>query len=160
MLRASQDDLVAARASGVAIYRLRLLALAISAFFVGVSGVLMGHYLGTLSVRAFWLDTTFLTLAMLIIGGRMSVAGAVIGVLSVRFLVEALRQLEQGVSVGDTALSLPDGTQEVALAVGMVLFLVLRPAGLMQGRELQWPVSWFRRGPPASEVDPDNRTAI
>jgi branched-chain amino acid transport system permease protein len=139
MLRASQDDMVAARASGVAIYRLRIMSLVVSAFFVGMSGVLLGHYLGTLSVRAFWLDTTFLTLAMLIIGGRMSVSGAVAGVLTVRILVEILRQLEQGITIGAITLGLPDGTQEVALAIGMVLFLVFRPTGLMRGREFGWP---------------------
>ena len=155
MLRASQDDMVAARASGVAIYRLRVMALTISAFFVGISGVLLGHFLGTLSVRAFWLDTTFLTLAMLIIGGRMSVAGAVVGVLTVRVLVEVLRQAEQGMTIGGTILGLPDGTQEVALAVGMVLFLVFRPAGLMRGRELTWPFNVSRKKP----ADSDDRSS-
>jgi branched-chain amino acid transport system permease protein len=157
MLRASQDDMIAARASGVGIYRLRVMALAISAFFVGISGVLLGHYLGTLSVRAFWLDATFFTLAMLIIGGLRSVTGAVVGVLTVRVLVEVLRQFEQGVTVGDTAFGLPDGTQEVALAVGMVLFLVFRPSGLMAGRELSWPFYRLRRKSAASPDVPRSR---
>lgn len=140
VLRASMDERIAAEAAGANVYLMRLFALVVSAFFVGISGVLMGHYLGTLAVSNFWLDTTFLTLAMLVIGGMSSVTGAVVGCIGVRLLVEVLRQLEQGVSIAGIAVSIPDGSQEVTLAIAMILVLIYRPSGLMVGRELRWPI--------------------
>ena len=41
----------------------------LSAFLSGVAGVLLGHFLGTVRVENFYLDLTFLIVAMLVIGG-------------------------------------------------------------------------------------------
>jgi branched-chain amino acid transport system permease protein len=148
MLRASQDDLIAAHASGVPVFSLRVLALVLSAFFVGVAGVLLGHFLGALSVRTFWLDLTFLMLAMLIFGGRRSVTGAVIGAFSVRLLIAVFRILEAGVNLGPVRASIPAGTQELILAVAILLVLSRRPGGLLGGRELNWPLRSTAPGTP------------
>ena len=139
ILRASREDEVAARAAGINVYLLRLGALALSAFFVGIGGVLYGHYLGTISVDVFWLDMTFISLAMLILGGMSSLAGAVLGVVSVTILIELLRRIEQGFEVGSVTISAPSGLQEIVLALAMVAVLVFRPAGLLGGREFTWP---------------------
>lgn len=142
-LRAAREDEVAARALGIDIYRQRLIAFTISAFFVGIGGVLYGHFLGVISIDVFFLDTTFLTLAMLIVGGMRSLAGAVIGVLVISAVIEALRRLETGIDIGGFVVSVPSGTQEIVLAVAMLLIFLFRPRGIMAGRELQWV---FRRG--------------
>lgn len=144
-IRASRDELVAAQASAVNVYAVRLFALVVSAFFLGIAGVLMGHYLGTLAVSSFWLDTTFLTLSMLVIGGMSSVTGAVLGCVGVRLIIETLRQLEQGITIDGTVIGIPDGSQEVVLALAMILFLLYRRDGLMAGRELRWPLKGWRR---------------
>jgi len=140
LLRASQDDLVAARASGVRVLGLRVIALTLSAFLVGVAGVLLGHFIGALSVRTFWLDLTFLMLAMLIFGGRRSVTGAVVGAVLVRALITGFRALESGVTVEGVTLTIPPGSQEIVLAVAMLLVLAGRPGGLLGSRELVWPL--------------------
>lgn len=139
MLRASRDDEVAATASGVAPVRLKLGAFVLSAAMVGVGGVLHANFLGILTVDAFYLTVTFLTLAMLIIGGVGSLSGAVIGVLFVTLIVEVLRGFESGVMVGGAVVQLPGGLQEVGLGVIMILILVLRPSGLTRSREISWP---------------------
>jgi branched-chain amino acid transport system permease protein len=148
MLRASQDDLIAAHASGVPVYTLRVLALVLSAFFVGVAGVLLGHFLGALSVRTFWLDLTFLMLAMLIFGGRRSVTGAVVGAFTVRLLIAVFRILEAGVNLGPFRASIPAGTQELILAVAILLVLSRRPGGLLGAHELNWPLRSTAPGTP------------
>ncbi|WP_283179295.1 branched-chain amino acid ABC transporter permease [Gemmobacter sp. 24YEA27] len=140
MLRASQDDLIAARASGVPVLLLRILALSLSAFFVGVGGVLLGHFLGALSVRTFWLDLTFLMLAMLIFGGRASVTGAVLGAVLIRSVISGFRLLESGVTLGESRFSLPSGSQELLLAIIILVVLTRRPGGLTRSRELTWPL--------------------
>lgn len=145
-LRASREDAVSAKASGVNVFVVRLIALVISAFFVAIAGVLYGHYLGTISVDTFWLDMTFISLAMLVIGGSRSLAGAVIGVISVTTLIELLRRVQEGVTLGGTTISAPDGLQQIALAVIMILILIFRPQGLMGGREILWPFRDAKEG--------------
>ena len=69
LLRASREDEAAAEAAGIHIVRHRLIAFVICAFLSGVAGVLLAHFLGTVRVETFYLDLTFLIVAMLVIGG-------------------------------------------------------------------------------------------
>ena len=65
------------------VFQQRLIAFVISAFFAGLGGSLYAHFIGTISVAAFYLDLAFVTLAMLVVGGMNSLSGAVIGVISI-----------------------------------------------------------------------------
>jgi branched-chain amino acid transport system permease protein len=136
MLRASRDDEVAARASAVKILRMRLVAFVLSAALVGVGGGLYAQFLGILTVDPFYLNLSFITIAMLVVGGMSSLTGAVTGVVAVTAIVEILRFLERGLSVRDVTLALPQGSQEIGLGIVMALILVFRPTGLSRGREL------------------------
>ncbi len=140
MLRASRDDDVAAASSGVEMQRVRLAAFVASAFLVGVGGALYAHFLGVLTTDAFYLALSFVTLAMLVVGGLNSLTGAVVGTLAVTAIVEVLRALERGLDAGGTHLALPRGTQEIGLGLALALVLIFRPAGLSGGRELRWPM--------------------
>jgi len=136
-LRASREDEVAADASGINMYRHRLISLVVSAFFAGVAGALFGHSLGVLNPNSFYLGVTFITLAMLVVGGIGSLTGAVTGVLVLSIIIEALVRMERGIAVGETTLALPTGAQEIIIGIIMILVLILRPAGLTGGRELR-----------------------
>ncbi len=136
-LRATREDEVAASASGIDMYRHRLLSLVISAFFTGVAGALFGHSLGVLNPNSFYLGVTFITLAMLVVGGIGSLTGAVTGVLVLSILIEGLVRMERGVDLGGTTLALPTGAQEILIGIVMILVLILRPTGLTGGRELR-----------------------
>lgn len=139
MLRASRDDEVAAKSSGVGIVKVRLIAFVVSAIVVGVGGALYAHFLGILTADTFYLSLTFVTLAMLVVGGVGSLAGAVAGVVTVTAVVEGLRHLEAGVSFGAMTVHLPQGSQEIGLGVVMALIMIFRPSGLTRGREVPWP---------------------
>lgn len=136
MLRASRDDEVASRASGVDVKRVRLIAFVVSAAIAGAGGGLYAQFLGILTVDPFYLGLTFITLAMLVIGGMSSLSGAVLGVVAVTAIVEILKLFERGVEIGTSRLSLPLGSQEIGLGVVMALILIFRPDGLSRGREL------------------------
>lgn len=138
-LRATREDEVAARALAVNIIKHRLIAFVVSAFFAGLGGVLLGHFLGTLRIESFYLDLTFLTFAMLVVGGMKSLTGAVLGVLTISALSEGLRQLEAGVTVGNMNFAFPAGLAEVVLALVMLLTLIFRPRGLANDREVPLP---------------------
>jgi branched-chain amino acid transport system permease protein len=135
-LRAARDEAIAAQASGVHIERERLIAFVLSAFVCGVAGVLYAHFLGIVTPDAFFLGTTFIALAMLVVGGMYSLSGAVIGVVLISTIIQLLRWLERGVPLGDLTLAIPSGSQEIAIGIVMIVILVLRPAGLMGNREL------------------------
>ena len=136
-LRATREDEVAASASGINMYRHRLISLVLSAFFAGVAGALFGHSLGVLNPNSFYLGVTFITLAMLVVGGIGSLTGAVAGVLVLSIMIEGLVRMERGVEIGETTLALPTGAQEIIIGIVMILVLILRPAGLSGGRELR-----------------------
>jgi branched-chain amino acid transport system permease protein len=141
LLRASREDEAAAQASGVNVVLHRLIAFVISAFLSGVAGVLLGHFLGIVRVENFYLDLTFLVVAMLIIGGRGSLTGAVAGAVVIAVLTELLREIEIGFQVGNATIAAPAGTGDVILALIMLLIILFRPDGIAAGRELTWPFS-------------------
>ncbi|NDW54307.1 branched-chain amino acid ABC transporter permease [Aliiroseovarius sp. PrR006] len=143
-LRATREDEVAAAASGVNMYRHRLLSLVLSGFFTGVSGVLLGHSLGVLNPNSFYLGITFITLAMLVVGGIGSLSGAVIGVLVLSVLIEGLVRFERGIDIGGASFALPSGAQEILIGIIMILVLIIRPTGLTGGRELRLPAFRWR----------------
>jgi branched-chain amino acid transport system permease protein len=138
-IRATREDEVAASASGVSLYWTRLFAFTLSGFVMGLGGVLQAHYLGTVSINTFFLSLTFLTLAMLVVGGMRSLAGAVVGVVVVTGIIDIFRRVEAGVTIGGSEWSLPAGTQELVLAAVMLLILIFRKDGIMGGREIGLP---------------------
>jgi branched-chain amino acid transport system permease protein len=136
LLRATREDAAAARAVGVSVYRQRLIAFALSGVLAGLAGGLYVHLL-PLNTEALYLDLTFITLAMLVIGGATSLWGAVVGALAVSALDSFLAVAENGVSVLGWTLDLPAGTRVVVVGALMALVLILRPSGLTGGREFR-----------------------
>jgi len=139
LLRASREDEAAAQATGVNVVLHRLIAFVISAFLSGIAGVLLGHFLGIVRVENFYLDLTFLIVAMLIIGGRGSLTGAVAGAVVIAVLTELLREIEIGFQVGKTTIAAPAGVGDVILALIMLVIILFRAQGIAGGRELTWP---------------------
>jgi branched-chain amino acid transport system permease protein len=135
MLRAARDEDSAARACGVPIYWLRVLAFTISGFFSGMAGVLLAHHLGTISIDTFYLDMTFMLLAMLVVGGLRSLSGAVAGAVVVSLIIEVLRQFQFGLTIAGFEVALPPGSVQIGVALAMLFILIYRRDGLMMGRE-------------------------
>src|SRR5207247_6607291 len=102
------------------------------------AGGLLVHLFGTITPDEVYLDLTFLTLAMLVIGGASSLLGAVVGALVVSGLDSFLSQAEDGIHIG-FRFDLPEGSRLVVLGAFMALLLLLRPAGLTGGRERSAP---------------------
>jgi branched-chain amino acid transport system permease protein len=155
-LRASREDPAAALASGIRIHRQRLVAFAVSGGLAGLAGALLVHQLGSITTEQVYLELTFITLAMLVVGGMNSLWGATVGALLISFLDTYLGRAEDGLDVGISQVTLPDGSSFVVLGVLMVLILVARPSGLTGGREFRLPGLGRRGGseppPPATEA--------
>jgi branched-chain amino acid transport system permease protein len=135
-LRASREDEVAARAVGVRVPVDRGVAWVLSAFLTGVGGALYSQVIGTLTPTLFYLDLTFVIVAMLVIGGQRSLTGAVVGTLVVTVVSEVLRRAEDGSLLGLVTIPEREGVRNVGLALVMLVILLVRPSGLTRGREL------------------------
>jgi branched-chain amino acid transport system permease protein len=140
MLRASRDDEIAAKASAVDVVKVRLIAFVISAFLIGAGGSLYAQFIGILTPDIFYMGLTFITLAMLVIGGIGSLTGAVVGTVAVTLIIESLRGLEKGFVVAGQTFALPHGSQEIGLGIVMALILIFRPQGLAGGVEISPPL--------------------
>jgi branched-chain amino acid transport system permease protein len=160
-LRASREDDIAAQSIGVDITRARRLAFILSAMVVGAGGFLFAEFQTSFNPDQFYLGITFLTIAMLVVGGVNSLAGAVIGTIVITAVGELLRRIEEGTSIGPVTIPSRSGLREAGLAAIMLLILIFRPRGLTGGRELPWPslggfrpADWrrgFRRRRPAAD---------
>jgi branched-chain amino acid transport system permease protein len=138
MLRATREDPAAAAAAGISIYRQRLLAFTISGALAGLAGGLYVH-LQPLQAGGLSLDLTFITLAMLVVGGSGSLLGAVVGALALNGIYSFFSAATNGVDVLGWNLTVPSGTAEIVLGTLMAVVLILRPNGLTGGRELSLP---------------------
>jgi branched-chain amino acid transport system permease protein len=93
--RAIREHEEAASAMGVNIVRYKIMAFVISSFFAGLAGGFFAHYVGTLTPNSIMeIPRMGLVIAMSVIGGIESLAGAVAGAILVEFLQEYLRELE------------------------------------------------------------------
>lgn len=143
MLRATREDAAAARAVGVSVYGQRLVAFTLSGALAGLAGGLYVHLL-PVSSEQLYLDLTFITLAMLVIGGATSLWGAVVGAVAVSAVDSFLAEAENGVHIAGGSLDLPSGTRIVVVGALMAIVLILRPSGLTGGREIPLPRTLVR----------------
>ena len=129
---AIREDELAAEASGIPAFRMKVLSFVIATFFAGIAGAFFAHHARFVSADSFRLDETFVILTMLIVGGLGSLAGPVIGAVALVILPEASRFLAEyrGVVYGliliGVILFRPDG---VAGVPG-----IIQPRGLLARR--------------------------
>jgi len=127
-LRAVRDDPTVASALGKPVLVLRIKAFAIGGAVMGVAGSLHAFYLTYIDPSQFTSIITAYAFMAVILGGRGSNLGLLIGSCTIISLIEATRFLKD-------ALNIVDGVQLFALrlglvGVGIILLLLLRPQGL------------------------------
>ena len=151
-LRAARENEVAAAASGVNVRRSRHMGWALSIMLSVTVGALYGSFLGAFSPKDFYFDLIFTLIAMLIVGGMLTVSGAVAGTVLLAGVVQILRQAETGIDLG--ALHIPGifGLPQLGMGLALLLTIWRRPLGLMGLRELgpDWPKRKIEPMPPAA----------
>lgn len=128
---AIRDQDIAAEVMGVDLFRYKLLAFAVSSFFVGLAGALTAHYRSIVTWERFTVDVSVLYLAMIIIGGLGSVTGSFFGATFMTLLPAILTNLGRALK---TSLPFIDSiipfVQQATFGLVIILFLVLEPEGL------------------------------
>lgn len=137
-LRASREDYYAASAVGINITRVRYLSFVLSAGIAGFGGGLFAHYITSFTPNAFYLIETFNVLAMLVVGGPSGISGAVVGTVLVTIAREGVRAVENAINLNRWLPFEVIGLTEVFLATALIVTLILRPQGILGGRELRW----------------------
>ena len=137
-LRATREDLMSAPALGISIQKVRWVAFTLSGALAGLSGGMYVHVAGTWQVQDYYLVFTFLTLAMLVIGGSASMWGAIAGTLVVTAVGQILLLWEQGKSIVGLKIDLPNGARSLIIAATLVGMLLWRSSGITKGQELKF----------------------
>ncbi|MDE0066798.1 MAG: ATP-binding cassette domain-containing protein [Acidimicrobiaceae bacterium] len=137
LARAVREDELAARSSGVYPVPHRMSALMLSVGLVALGACLRVWLVGTVSPERFFIDYTLLTLTMLVVGGRSSVTGAVVGTVTVTALTEITRVASgPDFNAGPFDAVLRPGLTDICLGLAMLGFMVLRPNGFLDDYEI------------------------
>jgi branched-chain amino acid transport system permease protein len=128
---AVRDQDIAAAAIGVNVTRAKVTAFAVSSGFVGLAGALTAHYTETVTWERFTLDVSILYLAMIIVGGLGSIAGAVYGAIFIGLLPALLTEAVDILSSSMPALTdqLP-ALRNAVFGIAIIVFLLVEPRGL------------------------------
>jgi branched-chain amino acid transport system permease protein len=135
-LRATREDSLSAASVGTNVVRTRYGAWILSAAMMGAAGSLWAQSVIAFNANQFYFSITFALLAMLVIGGRTSITGAVAGAAVITFLTDTLARVEQGVSIGPWELPRITGTVQFAIALLIIVTLILRPEGIFDRWEI------------------------
>jgi len=134
-LRATREDALAAPALGISIFKVRLIAFAFSGAIAGLAGGMYVHVAGTFQVQDYYLEFTFLTLSMLIVGGSASLWGALVGTIVIAGVGHILLMMEQQLPIFGVQISIPLGSRAVIIALTFVVMLLWRSGGITNGKE-------------------------
>ncbi|WP_077035785.1 branched-chain amino acid ABC transporter permease [Pelomonas sp. KK5] len=127
---AIREDETAAKAMGIHVRDMKLLAFAMGASFGGVSGAMFAAFQGFVSPESFSLQESVSIVAMVVLGGIGHIPGVVLGALLLAALPEALRYLAGPLQ------QLTDGRLDAAIlrqlliALAMIVVMLLKPRGL------------------------------
>ena len=128
---AIRDMDTAAAVAGIRVNRSKILAFAVSSFYLGVAGALWTFaYLGSAGVQSFGLTRSFQILFIIIIGGLGSISGAFIGAAFISLLPLALDVVSQSLFAGRLDAGLLQNIQKVIFGVLIIAFLIKEPEGI------------------------------
>jgi branched-chain amino acid transport system permease protein len=138
-LRAMRDDALAAGAMGAEIPFLRMTAFLLASLYGGLAGVLYSGLIRYVAPETFSIGNMFILLAMVIIGGRRSLVGCVVGAIGLTMVREWLSDFSTYAQLGYGAV--------------VVLMVVFAPTGLAGVPERLRALYERRRGQRSSRAE-------
>jgi branched-chain amino acid transport system permease protein len=128
---AIRDMDTAAAVIGIPVYRTKVLAFAVSSFYLGIAGALWAFvYLGSASVQSFGISRSFEVLFIIIIGGMGSISGNFIGAAFISLLPLAIDHVAQHFFAGHVDAGLLQNIQKAVFGLLIIWFLIKEPDGL------------------------------
>lgn len=134
-----REDEIAAEAMGIGLFKHKMLAFVLSAFFTGIGGGLFAGLLGTVDPKQFYFTLTYNFLLIIVLGGMGSISGTVIASFIVTAGLEWLRFLDEPQTFfGITIPLFRPGLRMVIFSVLLMLVVLFYSRGLMGDKELTW----------------------
>jgi branched-chain amino acid transport system permease protein len=144
---AIREDEIAAKAMGINVRNVKLLAFSLGATFGGVSGAMFSAFQGFVSPESFTLNESIIVLAMVVLGGLGHIPGVVLGAILLSMFPELLRHTVVPVQTflfGHVVID-AEVLRMMLYGLAMVIIMLYRPKGL-------WPA-------PEHGVNPASRAA-
>lgn len=126
-LQALREDELAAACLGVNLFKTRVFALVIGAFFAGIAGGLWAHLVTAITPKSFSLIMAFNIVVMVVVGGNGSMTGSLVAALIFSVITELFRPLEENIGVY--------GIGEIFMSLVLIMILIFKPGGIFGGRE-------------------------
>jgi len=132
---AIRENVIAAESAGIPTVFYKIYAFAISAFFAGVGGGLLAHYITIIDPKSFNFVYSIDILIFVVLGGMGSFTGSIIGAIILTIMPEALRL---------------GGLEEYRFLIKAVLLIILmiyRPTGILGRKEfsLMGTINFIKR---------------
>ncbi len=144
---AIREDEIAAKAMGINVRNVKLLAFSLGATFGGVSGAMFAAFQGFVSPESFVLNESIIVLAMVVLGGLGHIPGVVLGAVLLAMFPEVLRHTVvpvQNALFGHVVID-AEVLRMMLYGLALVLIMLYRPKGL-------WPA-------PEHGINPSHRVA-
>lgn len=125
---AIREDNLAAEAVGINTNRMKMLSLAISAAYTGISGGLWAHYMTFIQPVMFDMNKSTELAATVVFGGLGSITGSIVATIVLVSIPEVFRFFLQW--------------RMVFYGLALVATITLRPEGIMGYQELSW--DWLK----------------
>jgi len=121
-LFAIREDEIAAAAMGIDTTRYKTLAFVVGAFWAGLAGGLLAHFIGYIHTNSFTFLRSVEIVVMVVLGGLGSITGAVVSAALLTVLPEVLRFGAE--------------YRMVIYSLLLIVLMLTRPSGLMGGSEI------------------------
>jgi branched-chain amino acid transport system permease protein len=134
---AIREDEVAAKAMGINVRNVKLLAFALGATFGGVAGAMFSAFQGFVSPESFVLNESIIVLAMVVLGGLGHIPGVILGAVLLAMFPELLRHTVAPVQIALFGHVIVEAEVLRMMLYGLALVLVMlyRPKGLWPAPE-------------------------
>ncbi len=126
-LKVVRDDEHVAQAMGKDVFSLKVKVIALGSALAGLAGVMWAHYITYISPADFTLDTTILIILCVVLGGKGTRWGPVLGAILVIFFREALRFLPIPSDMSRFIAPI----QGMVFGAVLVILMLKRPSGIL-----------------------------
>ncbi|OCA87961.1 ABC transporter permease [Bacillus sp. FJAT-27225] len=121
-LIAMRDSESAAQAMGISLFKYKLIAFALSAFYAGIGGSLYVHLIRFTEPNQWGIDLSLNLLAMVVIGGLASIPGSILGAAFIVFIPEFIKDIEALQDIKNVA--------SIFTGAAMILVIMFLPHGI------------------------------
>ncbi len=133
-----REDEIAAESMGISLFKHKVLAFVIGAFFAGVGGGLLASLQGAINPLMFRFILTFNVVLVVVLGGMGSMTGSVISAFIVTSGLETLRVLDEAINIGPIQMAGIPGLRMVVFSTMLMIVVIFFQRGLMGTNELSW----------------------